>query len=380
MPGQPGRSVDCPGRPVRTVAGGGVGVLSASPELTSGLQDGCTQLLEAKLWALPARGAPWAGLHPLVALPDPASGGAEQMPVPLPSPSRPPHPATAQAPVRKTGHSLPPRHRWNLCAQQIPGPGAKLRGAGEEGAPRTPWRLRTRPSPPASARLRAHSFRLLPPTPRAGRGDAGEGTPDHSSSPLGPEPGLTCAGAGSSGPAPPPPPPPPRPRPPPLPLLMQLKGHCPAPLPLPPARLPPPCHRAPARAPGFQAREPPGRPLGATPGTKSVHPPTPRPACPPPSLPPALLTSKPQLSEAWGRPFPTHQSGGRPCISPSPAPKAPRKRSVTSPPATSLWHTGHLHPSRLAKLARPEWRLRDRPLCRPVPPAPPLPGPSGLQG
>lgn len=44
-------------------------------QLTPGLQDGCTQFLKAKLWALPARRTPWSSLHPLVPLADPISVG-----------------------------------------------------------------------------------------------------------------------------------------------------------------------------------------------------------------------------------------------------------------------------------------------------------------
>lgn len=68
---------------------------------TSGLQDGCTQLIKAKLRVLPSGRTPWAGLLPLAPLADPVSRGQTQESVPAPSP------ATSWTGGRETGHHRP---------------------------------------------------------------------------------------------------------------------------------------------------------------------------------------------------------------------------------------------------------------------------------
>lgn len=115
--------------------GGGAGARCIPPtKPTSGLQDGCTQLVKANLRVLPARRTPWAGLLPLAPLADPVSRGQTQESVPAPSP------ATSWTGGRQATTNLPSlQGQWSPGCQPSRTQGQEpcLEGTGQ------PWAART---------------------------------------------------------------------------------------------------------------------------------------------------------------------------------------------------------------------------------------------
>lgn len=132
-------------------------------KLTSGLQDGCTQLLEVKLRILPAAGTPWAGLRPLAPLADPVSRRQKQESVPVPS----------CFPGWREEDGPPAFHlpRVNGWFGRTPRPGAMLSGCRAAGTPRTAMEAENQEAWPAPQHTHPHkdsvqSPPLLPANPQ----------------------------------------------------------------------------------------------------------------------------------------------------------------------------------------------------------------------